>query len=78
TFLDLAQQKEVQHLLRDLNPQEGKTNIKVLHDQNLDCRYADHKVAVHELTAYAQGRPPDILREALDKQIYGLNYRIIT
>ncbi|KIY20193.1 hypothetical protein RD00_01710 [Pseudomonas amygdali pv. tabaci] len=64
-------------VLRDLNRQEGKTIVMVLHDLNLACRYADHMVAVHERTAFAQGRPADILSEALVKQVFGLNCRII-
>ncbi|KTB98015.1 MULTISPECIES: ABC transporter ATP-binding protein [Pseudomonas] len=77
TFLDLAHQIEVLDLLRDLNRQEGKTIVMVLHDLNLACRYADHMVAVHERSAFAQGRPADILSEALVKQVFGLNCRII-
>ncbi|PHN51829.1 ABC transporter ATP-binding protein [Pseudomonas syringae] len=77
TFLDQAHQIEVLDLLRDLNRQEGKTIVMVLHDLNLACRYADHMVAVHERSAFAQGRPADILSEALVKQVFGLNCRII-
>ena len=77
TFLDLAHQIEVLDLLRDLNRQEGKTIVMILHDLNLACRYADHMVAVHERSAFAQGRPADILSEALVKQVFGLNCRII-
>jgi len=77
TYLDLAHQIEVLDLLRDLNRQEGKTIVMVLHDLNLACRYADHMVAVHQRTAFAQGRPADILTEALVKQVFDLNCRII-
>lgn len=77
TFLDLAHQIEVLDLLRELNRQEGKTIVMVLHDLNLACRYADHMVAVHQRTAYAQGRPADILTEALVKTVFDLDCRII-
>jgi iron complex transport system ATP-binding protein len=77
TFLDLAHQIEVLDLLRDLNRQENKTIVMVLHDLNLACRYADYMVAVHQRTAFAQGRPADILTEGLVKQVFGLNCRII-
>ncbi|MEE4096217.1 ABC transporter ATP-binding protein [Pseudomonas viridiflava] len=77
TFLDLAHQIEVLDLLRDLNRQEGKTIVMVLHDLNLACRYADHMIAVHQRTAFAQGRPADILSETLVKQVFDLNCRII-
>lgn len=77
TFLDLAHQIEVLDLLRELNRQEGKTIVMVLHDLNLACRYADHMVAVHQRTAYAQGRPEEILSEALVKTVFDLDCRII-
>lgn len=77
TYLDLAHQIEVLDLLRALNREQGKTIIMVLHDLNLACRYADHMVAVHQGTAYAQGAPADILTETLVKQVFDLNCRII-
>lgn len=77
TFLDLAHQIEVLDLLRELNRQEGKTIVMVLHDLNLACRYADHMVAVHQRTAYAQGKPADILSEELVKMVFDLDCRII-
>lgn len=77
TYLDLAHQIEVLDLLRELNRKQNKTIIMVLHDLNLACRYADHMVAVHRGTAFAQGRPGDILTEALVKQVFDLDCRII-
>jgi iron complex transport system ATP-binding protein len=77
TFLDLAHQIEVLDLLRELNRQHGKTIIMVLHDLNLACRYADHMVAVHNRTAFAQGAPAAILDEALVKTVFNLDCRII-
>ncbi|MGM3185809.1 ABC transporter ATP-binding protein [Musicola paradisiaca] len=77
TFLDLAHQIEVLDLLRELNRQHGKTIIMVLHDLNLACRYADHMVAVHDRTAFAQGAPAEILDEALVNTVFNLDCRII-
>ncbi|ANF58195.1 ABC transporter ATP-binding protein [Halotalea alkalilenta] len=77
TFLDLAYQIEVLDLLRELNRGEGKTIIMVLHDLNLACRYADHMVAVHQRSVFAQGRPGEILTEALVKTVFDLDCRVI-
>lgn len=77
TFLDLAHQVEVLDLLRELNRQEQKTIVMVLHDLNLACRYADHLVAVHNRTVFAQGAPATILNEALVKTVFDLNCHII-
>lgn len=77
TFLDLAHQIEVLDLLRELNRQQRKTIVMVLHDLNLACRYADHMVAVHDRGVYAQGAPGDILDEEMIKTVFNLDCRII-
>ncbi|MBP2171430.1 iron complex transport system ATP-binding protein [Erwinia toletana] len=77
TFLDLAHQMEVLDLLRELNRNQQKTIVMVLHDLNLACRYADHLVAIHNRTVYAQGAPQEILTEQLVNRVFGLNCRII-
>jgi len=77
TFLDLAHQIEVLDLLRELNRNEGKTIVMVLHDLNLACRYADHMLVVHERGVFAQGKPEAILTETLVKTVFDLNCRII-
>lgn len=77
TYLDLAHQIEVLDLLRELNRHQSKTIIMVLHDLNLACRYADHLVAVDQRTVVAQGPPAEILTEALVKQVFKLNCRVI-
>lgn len=77
TFLDLAHQMEVLELLRELNQKEQKTIIMVLHDLNLACRYADQVLVVHNKTVLAQGAPDKILTEALVKEVFDLNCRII-
>ncbi|MFF7709605.1 ATP-binding cassette domain-containing protein [Pseudomonas sp. NPDC007930] len=77
TYLDLAHQIDVLDLLRELNRNEGKTVIMVLHDLNLACRYADHLVAVHGRSVVAQGAPAAIMSEALVQQVFGLDCRII-
>ncbi|MGA3678419.1 ATP-binding cassette domain-containing protein, partial [Lysinibacillus agricola] len=42
TYLDLTHQIEVLDLLFEVNQQQKRTIIMVLHDINLACRYADH------------------------------------
>jgi iron complex transport system ATP-binding protein len=77
TFLDLAHQIEVLDLLQELNRQQNKTIVMVLHDLNLACRYADHLVAVHQRGVVAAGAPQAILTESLVKKVFDLNCRII-
>lgn len=46
--LDMTHQIDILDLLFDLNEQENRTIVMVLHDINLACRYAHHIVAVKE------------------------------
>lgn len=46
TYLDLTHQIDILDLLSDLNEEENRTIVMVLHDINLACRYADHIVAI--------------------------------
>lgn len=77
TYLDLAHQIEVLDLLCELNAQQGKTIVMVLHDLNLACRYAHHMVAVHNQGIYAQGDPRTILNEALIRAVFSLESRVV-
>jgi iron complex transport system ATP-binding protein len=77
TYLDLAHQIEVLDLLHDLNTQQGKTVIMVLHDLNQACRYADQIVALRSGMVYAQGQPQAVMTETLVREVFGLDSRII-
>ncbi|GIL09340.1 MAG: iron-enterobactin transporter ATP-binding protein [Chloroflexota bacterium] len=77
TFLDLAYQIEVLDLLHDLNVERGKTIVMVLHDLNHACRYADGLVAVREGQIIAQGRPAEVVTEALVRAVFGIDCRVI-
>ncbi|MBN8235371.1 ABC transporter ATP-binding protein [Halobacillus kuroshimensis] len=61
TYLDMTHQIEILDLLFDLNQDNGRTIVMVLHDINLACRYADHIIAVKDKTVYTQGRPEDVV-----------------
>ncbi|MBW4417612.1 MAG: ABC transporter ATP-binding protein [Myxacorys californica WJT36-NPBG1] len=77
TFLDLAHQIEVLDLLYDLNQTQGRTIVMVLHDLNQACRYADCLVAIAQGQVVAQGEPAQIMTEALVREVFGLESRII-
>lgn len=77
TYLDLAHQIEVLDLLHDLNTQQGKTIIMVLHDLNQACRYADHLIALRSGMIYAQGQPQQVMTAAFVRDVFGLDSRII-
>jgi iron complex transport system ATP-binding protein len=77
TFLDVAHQIEVLDLLVDLNREEGRTIVLVLHDLNHAARYADRLVAMGDGAIVAQGTPADVVTDTLIAQVFGLRCRVI-
>lgn len=77
TFLDLAYQVEVLDLLYELNRTQDRTIVMVLHDLNQACRYADCLVAVYRGQIYAQGAPEQVMTEAMVREVFGLDCRIV-
>ncbi|WP_016924393.1 ABC transporter ATP-binding protein [Prochlorothrix hollandica] len=77
TFLDLAHQVEVLELLRDLNRQEQRTIVMVLHDLNQACRYGDRLVVLHQGRIYAEGSPGEVITPGLIEAVFGLACHIM-
>jgi len=78
TYLDLAHQIEVLDLLFELNKIKKKTIVMVLHDLNLACRYAHNIIAIAHQKIYAQGAPDQVLDEAMVREVFHLESRIIS
>ncbi|KTD84071.1 ABC transporter ATP-binding protein [Paenibacillus etheri] len=76
TYLDMTHQVDILDLLFDLNEQENRTIVMVLHDINLACRYAHHIVAVKEGRIYAQGEPENIVNEQLIHDVFGMECQV--
>ena len=77
TFLDINHQVEVLDLLTDLVRLRGRTVVVVLHDLNLACRYADHIVAMKSGQIVAEGRPVDVMTEAVVENVFGMACRVV-
>jgi iron complex transport system ATP-binding protein len=77
TFLDLAHQVEVLDLLADLNEQDGRTVVLVLHDLNQAARYSDHLVAMKDGRVVAEGAPADVVTVELVREVFGLECRVV-
>lgn len=77
TYLDLTHQIEVLDLLYELNQQQQKTIVMVLHDLNLACRYADHIIAVKQGEVFTQGSPHTVITPQSVQQVFNLACRIV-
>ena len=77
TFLDVTHQVEVLDLLADLNEDEGRTIVLVLHDLNLACRYCDHIIAMAGGRIVAEGAPKDVITAELVAEVFGLDCVIV-
>lgn len=75
--LDIRYKIEVLDLLKNLNKQENRTIVIVLHDINLACRYADHIIAIKDGKVYAEGEPEKIINEKLIKDVFSINSKVI-
>lgn len=77
TFLDLAHQLEVLDLLYELNQNQGRTIVMVLHDLNQACSYADYLVAIKNGRIYAAGEPKLVMSEQMVQEVFELECHII-
>jgi iron complex transport system ATP-binding protein len=76
TYLDMTHQIEILDLLFELNEQENRTIVMVLHDLNLACRYAHHIVAIRDKKIYAQGKPEEVINCQLVKDVFGMDCQV--
>jgi len=77
TFLDIAHQIELLDLFADLNAEQGRTIVAVLHDLNHACRFADQIIAMKAGSIVAQGNPAEIVTADLVEEVYGLRCQVI-
>lgn len=77
THLDLAHQVEVLDLISDLNAEQDRTIVMVLHDLNLAARYAHHLIAMRDGQVVAAGPPARIITTDLVHNLFGLPARIL-
>lgn len=78
TYLDLAHQIEILDLLIDLNRNEGRTIVLVLHDINQAARYSHNLIAMKEGAVVAEGPPEALITETLVRDVFGLESRVVS
>lgn len=77
TFLDLAHQIEILHLLERLNRDEGRTIVMVVHDLNHATRHAQHLIAMRAGALVAAGAPREVVTPALLREVFGVEADVV-
>jgi iron complex transport system ATP-binding protein len=77
TFLDMAHQLEVLELLEELNAEQNRTIVMVVHDLNHASRYAQHMIAIKSGQAVAEGAPSEVMTPEVLQQVFGIEADII-
>ncbi|WP_291729164.1 ABC transporter ATP-binding protein [Leisingera sp. F5] len=77
TYLELPHQIELLKLVQKLNRETGRTVAMVLHDINLAARFASHVIVLKDGRVFCQGRPSEIVTEAVMQSVFGLACRVI-
>lgn len=76
TFLDLAHQIDVLDLVVDLNRDQSRTVVMVLHDLNQACRYADQVIVMKAGRIVAEGPPAEVMDAELVEHVFGLRCQV--
>lgn len=77
TFLDISHQIDVLDLVEQLNIEEGRTVVVVLHDLNLACRYAHHLIAMRGGRVVASGSPGEVITAETVETVFGLRCVVV-
>ncbi|SHH88497.1 ABC transporter ATP-binding protein [Virgibacillus chiguensis] len=78
TYLDMAHQLDILQLLEQLNKQEGRTIIMVLHDINQAARFSDHLLAMRSGQIIQTGSPGEVLTKEMLRNVYEIDGEIGT
>lgn len=70
TYLDVCHQLEVLELLHNLNAQQNRTIIMVLHDINHAARYADEVIVLNKGEIAAAGTPQSVITTAILRDVF--------
>ncbi|WP_027964977.1 ABC transporter ATP-binding protein [Halalkalibacillus halophilus] len=76
TYLDLAHQLEVLELLKELNIQEHRTIVMVLHDLNQAARFADYIIAMRDGKIVESGTSHQIISNEVLREVFQIDAHI--
>jgi iron complex transport system ATP-binding protein len=76
--LDIGHQQQALDLLDGLRGESGLTLVAAMHDLTLAAQYADRMVLLDAGRVSAEGRPHEVLTEALIAEHYGASIQVLT
>ncbi|MCA0758753.1 ABC transporter ATP-binding protein [Paenibacillus sp. N4] len=77
TFLDMAHQLEVLHLLQKLNEMNNRTVVMVVHDLNHATRYAHHMIAIKKGVVVGEGSPAEVMTPENMREVFNIEADIV-
>ena len=77
TYLDIAHQLDVLHLLKHLNEKEGKTIVMVLHDINQAAFFSDDIIAIKEGQIFKSGKAEEVISKEMIQDVFNVNVDIM-
>ncbi|ABL78823.1 ABC transporter ATP-binding protein [Thermofilum pendens] len=75
--LDPKHQVEILSAIRRLASGRGVAVVMCLHDLTHAYRYSDKILAMKDGSVYAFGRPEDVMREDLLREVYGVSLKVL-
>ncbi|MEL6103557.1 MAG: ABC transporter ATP-binding protein [Pseudomonadota bacterium] len=76
SYLDIAHQLNILHLLTRLKAEDGLTVVAALHDIAQAAQFADHLVVLSAGRIVAQGAPDAVVTEAMLTDVFGVKARV--
>ena len=76
TYLDMAHQLEVLELLQQLNVEQERTIVMVLHDLNQAARFADYIIALKEGEIVKAGNCENVITHDVLKKVFQIDAEI--
>lgn len=77
SHLDTCHQLEIMELLAQLNREQGKTIVMVIHDLNLAARYAQHMIALKDGEVVVAGTPECVMTAEALFAIFGIEAHVM-
>ncbi|WP_270646951.1 ABC transporter ATP-binding protein [Paeniclostridium hominis] len=77
TYLDLAHQLEILKLLEELNKNQGRTIVMVIHEINNAARFADHMIGIKKGRVVCEGSAGEVMTKENLKEIFNIDAEIV-